>query len=44
MTLYHEGSDGLTLEYVEILTTTRIAYCSVGFDLDGDVFATRSCI
>merc|ERR1712012_1431306 len=34
--LYHEGTDGLLLDYAEILTDNRLVYCSVGYELDDD--------
>ena len=42
--LYHEGTDGLLLDFVEILTDQRLAYCSVGFEVDGDEYTQLTCI
>ena len=42
--LYHEGTDGLLLDFVEILTSNRLAYCSVGFELDDDNYRQLSCV
>ena len=41
--LYHEGTDGLLLDFVEILTSNRLAYCSVGFELDDDQYTNIIC-
>ena len=41
--LYHEGTDGLLLDFVEILTDNRLAYCSVGFELDQSQYTQLTC-
>merc|ERR1719305_2246919 len=33
---YDEFTDGLVLDFVEILTSNRLAYCSVGYELDNE--------
>jgi len=41
--LYHEGTDGLLLDYAEILTDNRLVYCSVGYELDDDQYSQIIC-
>ena len=38
ISVFHEGSDGLKLEYVEVGTDSRIVHCPIGVKLDNGEF------
>merc|ERR1719341_1122561 len=43
VTLFHDGSDGLTLDWIEVSTLQRVQRCNVGTDLDGHAFFKATC-
>ncbi len=43
VTVYHEGSDGLQLDYVEVSTNNRVVNCPVNKKLDEEEYFTARC-
>eukprot|EP00093_Oithona_nana_P001323 01323.XXX_2706_2142_1 [CDS] Oithona nana genome sequencing. len=43
ISVFHEGSDGLKLEYVEVGTDSRIVHCPIGVKLDNGEFYSTKC-
>merc|ERR1711971_323440 len=43
VTAFHDGSDGLTLDWIEIRTMERSARCQIGVNLDSHSFSKASC-
>jgi hypothetical protein len=44
VTIYHEGTDGIQLRYVDIVTNNRAAHCPVDAKLDADEFLEIECL
>ena len=43
ISVFHEGSDGLKLDYVEVGTDSRIVHCPIGVKLDNGEFYSTKC-
>jgi hypothetical protein len=43
VTVYHEGSDGHQIEYVEVSTNNRVVNCPINKKLDGTDYFTARC-
>ena len=43
VTLFHDMTDGLTLDWVEVNTMVTRARCEIGVKLDGHSFFKTSC-
>ena len=44
VTIYHEGTDGLQLTFVDVVTNNKAAHCPVNGKLDADEFLEIECL
>ena len=44
VTVTHEGTDGIQLRFVDIVTNNRAAHCPIDSKLDSDEFVAVKCL
>ena len=44
ITVKHEGTDGLQMTFVDVVTSSRAVHCPVNSKLDGDEFVQINCL